>query len=190
MIKIYTGCMFSGKTKSLIKELEHYKAMNYKVIAYKPARDNRYSVDCIKSHDGFEFKAISIEKINDEILEEIKQYDVIGLDEIHFVDLNDLTKILNVIIKENKIFVCAGLDLNYRGLPFDSTTYVLALADKVHKLTATCKFCGSSEGRVSHRISDEQELFVVGGDDKYIPLCFKCFTKEQVDYKLSKKRGD
>lgn len=89
-ITIITGPMFSEKSGELIRRCQ--KLIQYghrKVVAYKPAEDNRYAEDEIVSRIGYRLPAISIpRKLTDElvqrILQETKDADVVAFDEVQF----------------------------------------------------------------------------------------------------------
>jgi len=66
--------------------------------------------------------------------------------------------------------IVAGLDLDYRGEPFGPMPQLLALADKVKKLSAICTICGDDATR-SQRLVPSTELVEVGAGDKYAARC-------------------
>src|SRR4051812_37004004 len=84
-LEIVTGCMFSGKTTSLIN---YYNNLIFvqPIIAFKPVIDNRYSETEIVSHDGKKIPAIpftSLGEIEDYLRDHQEVKDLI-IDEIHF----------------------------------------------------------------------------------------------------------
>ncbi|GAB2236321.1 hypothetical protein Droror1_Dr00028043 [Drosera rotundifolia] len=62
---------------------------------------------------------------------------------------------------------------------FGSVLDVIPLADSVTKLTARCEMCG----KLAHftlRQSDETKTELIGGADKYMPVCRQHYISGQV----------
>lgn len=76
--------MFSGKTTELIRRLKRYTFAQYRCLIVRYAKDNRYSEECIASHDGQTMSATSCTNLND-IIASVDRFDVIGIDEGQFV---------------------------------------------------------------------------------------------------------
>lgn len=51
---------------------------------------------------------------------------------------------------------------------------LLPLAEKITKLTAVCAVC-AADAPYTQRLSDNDEVELIGGDDLYRPVCRKCF---------------
>jgi len=69
-IEVVCGSMFSGKTEELIRRLRRATIARQKVQVFKPAIDNRYTVEKVKSHAGIDFDATPIQRAA-EILERL-----------------------------------------------------------------------------------------------------------------------
>jgi len=85
--------MFAGKTEEFIKRLrKHYFGKRH-VMAFKPVLDDRYSDQDVTSHSGQNFPsfpvkdAAEIKKIF-EIENKKRKIDVVGIDEVQFLDEN------------------------------------------------------------------------------------------------------
>lgn len=76
--------MFSGKTTELIRRLKRYTFAQYRCLIVRYAKDNRYSEECIASHDGQTMSATSCINLYD-IIAFVDRFDVIGIDEGQFV---------------------------------------------------------------------------------------------------------
>ena len=72
--------------------------------------------------------------------------------------------------------IVAGLDMDYRGLPFGPMPSLMATAETVTKMSAICTACGSPASR-SQRLegSNERSQILVGADEIYEPRCRRCF---------------
>lgn len=173
-VRVVCGPMFSGKTKTLIRVINEYKEAGQKVFVFKPKFDNRYAEDSIVSHDKDETQAYNVSRPV-EILDYHLNADVIAIDEVQFFD-DSIIKVCNSLVENGKTVICAGLDLDYRGIPFGPMPQVLAIADEIIKLNSVCTFC-SGPARISHRITQETETVVLGEKEKYVPLCRSCYAE-------------
>jgi thymidine kinase len=173
-IRVVCGPMFSGKTKTLIRVINEYKTVGKKVFVFKPKIDDRYAEDSIVSHDKDETSAFNVIRPI-EILDYHLNADVIAIDEVQFFD-DSIIEVCNTLTENGKTVICAGLDLDYRGLPFGPMPKILAIADEIIKLNSVCTFC-SGPARISHRITQEKEQVVLGEKEKYVPLCRSCYTE-------------
>lgn len=173
-IRVICGPMFSGKTKTLIRVINDYKAANKSVLVVKPKIDNRYATDLVVSHDKESIPAIEIAEPK-KILDYILSVDVIAIDEIQFFDAS-IIKVCELIADKGKTCVVSGLDLDYKAQPFGSMPSILAIADEIIKLNSVCTFC-SGHARFTHRITAESEIVVLGEKDKYTPLCRACYQE-------------
>lgn len=173
-MRVICGPMFSGKTKTLIRVINEYKDAGQKVFVFKPKFDDRYSEDTIVSHDKDATEAFNVTRPV-EILDYHLNADVIAIDEIQFFD-DSIVEVCNKLAQDGKTVIAAGLDLDYKAVPFGPMPKVLAMADEIIKLNSVCTFC-SGPARFSHRISDEDATVVLGEKDKYVPLCRSCYAE-------------
>jgi thymidine kinase len=98
---------------------------------------------------------------------------VIGIDEAQFFDLgliDVVSKLANLGIR----IIVAGLDMDFKGEPFGPMPGILAIADHVTKVHAICVRCGSI-AQFSHRISDKEQVVLLGEKELYEPLCRSCY---------------
>ena len=80
----------------------------------------------------------------------------------------------NLALKGKRIII-AGLDLDYRGIPFGPMPNLMAVAEYVTKVHAICPHCGNLATH-SYRLTDETDTVVVGEKDKYEPRCRMCYS--------------
>lgn len=74
-----------------------------------------------------------------------------------------------------KKVVVAALDGTFQRKPFGSILKLVPLAENVTKLSAVCVLC-QRNAAFSMRISDETQVEVIGGSDKYVAVCRGCFN--------------
>jgi len=68
--------------------------------------------------------------------------------------------------------VCAGLDQDSRGKPWETSSYLLALADKITKIYGFCNVCGI-EATKTYRKIEGGDRTQVGAANIYEPRCLK-----------------
>jgi thymidine kinase len=176
-VEIITGSMFSGKTEELIRRIRRAEIANQKFKLYKPKIENRYSETEIISHDKTSISSNPVENPG-EILKDFKNYDVIGIDEAQFFD-NTLTHVVNEMADNGIRVIVAGLDMDFKGNPFNPMPQLMAIAEYITKTHAICIKCGDL-ANYSHRKSDSEELIELGEKENYEPLCRACFNKNKI----------
>ena len=171
-IEVICGSMFSGKTEELIRRIRRAEIAKMNTIIFKPNIDNRYSSNHIVSHNQSKMESILIDDIN-EILENSKEMDVIGVDEAQFFN-NELIPVCKKLAKDNKRVVVAGLDTDFKGDPFGPMPALMCEADFLDKLRAICVKCGNPAS-FSQRLIKNSEQVVIGETDIYEARCRNCF---------------
>ncbi len=173
-IEVVCGSMFSGKTEELIRRLKRAKFAKQHVTIFKPALDKRYS-DCdVVSHDCNAIHSTPIDTSAD-ILRLSAGYDVIGVDEAQFLDAQ-LIDVCNSLAYKGVRIIVAGLDMDFKGVPFGPMPGLCAVADEVTKVHAICVKCGAL-AYGSHRLVRNDSQVLLGEKMEYEPLCRDCFQK-------------
>ncbi len=174
-IECICGSMFSGKSEELIRRLRRglYAKQNVKV--FKPSIDNRYSEEAVVSHNGNQLDAISIEHSSQILKYDLQGIDIIGIDEVQFFD-NEIVSVAQKLAEEGYRVVVAGLDMDFKGVPFEPMPEMMAVAEIVTKLQAVCAVCGSPSSRTQRLINGEpahidDPIILVGADESYEPRC-------------------
>jgi thymidine kinase len=170
-IEVIAGCMFSGKTEELIRRLRRAQIAKQNVKIFKPKIDTRYSDDSIVSHSEQSLPSILINDIN-EIIILGKDAHVIGIDEAQFFS-SDIIKICNDLAADGKRVIVAGLDQDFRGIPFEPMPQLLAIAEYITKTLAICVVCGNPADK-TQRKTNSGERVIVGASDVYEARCRKC----------------
>lgn len=174
-IETITGSMFSGKSEELIRRLRRGIYAKQKVIVFKPAIDDRYHKEKVVSHDGNEIEAINISTSREILSQDLDDVDVIGIDEVQFFD-GEIVNIVEQLAKNGHRVVVAGLDMDFRGEPFEPMPKLLAVSEQVTKLQAVCAVCGSPSSRTQRLINGEpakidDPIILVGANESYEPRC-------------------
>ena len=178
MLEVITGPMYSGKSEELSRRLRRAEIARLKVVAFKPSVDDRWPGDVIKTHSGHEIPCLVCANSVD-LFAAAVEYDVIGVDEVQFYD-DAVYSLLRSLASMDKTVIVAGLDMTYRAEPFGMVPYLMAVAEKVDKLTAICHVCGSEATRTQRLIDGSPAPFsgptvLVGASEAYQARCSRCF---------------
>ena len=177
-IEVICGSMFSGKTEELIRRMKRAKFAKQNVEIFKPGVDTRYDEEKVVSHDANEIHSTPVpSSSNIPIL--ANNVDVVGIDEAQFFD-DGLVAVCNQLASSGIRVIVAGLDMDFKGVPFGPMPGIMACAEYVTKVHAICMKCGELANH-SHRIIDKNELVLLGEVDEYEPLCRSCFNKTTKD---------
>lgn len=173
-IEVICGSMFSGKTEELIRRMKRAKFAKQKVEIFKPAIDTRYSEEDVVSHDQNSIHSTPIDA-SGAILLLASNIDVVGIDEAQFLDDN-LVDVCNELANRGIRVIIAGLDMDFKGVPFGPIPALCAIADEVTKVHAICVKCGAL-AYVSHRLVADEHRVMLGEQSEYEPLCRACYQK-------------
>jgi thymidine kinase len=174
LIEVITGSMFSGKTEELIRRLKRAGFARQKVEIFKPAIDVRYSAVDVVSHDEHSIRSTPVENSSN-ILLLAAGVDVVGIDEAQFFDKH-LVEVVVQLANQGVRVIVAGLDMDFRGDPFGPIPGLMAVADFVTKVHAVCVRCGSN-AQFSHRLTEKEQVVLLGEKDIYEPLCRRCYLQ-------------
>lgn len=173
-IEVICGSMFSGKTEELIRRLKRAKFAKQRVEIFKPSIDTRYSEEDVVSHDQNAIRSTPIDSSGN-ILLLASNIDVVGIDEAQFLD-EGLTEVCNQLANNGVRVIIAGLDMDFKGVPFGPIPALCAIADEVTKVHAICVKCGAL-AYISHRLVANEHRVLLGEQEEYEPLCRDCYQK-------------
>ena len=177
-IEVITGCMFSGKTEELIRRLRRAQIAKQQVKIFKPKIDTRFADDSIVSHSEQSLPSIQIKDIND-AMELSDDAQVIGIDEAQFFS-EDIINVCTELADKGKRVIVAGLDQDYRGIPFEPIPHLLAIAEYITKSLAICVECGNPADKTQRKTTSSERV-IVGASDIYEARCRKChYIPEEV----------
>lgn len=175
-LEVIAGPMFAGKSSELLKRLLFIEHGGYKVLVLKPVVDNRYgSGDEIVTHNKLRHPAVSVidlELVKDNYTIKPYNFHTVFIDEAQFFDTNETVWFVEEGLRSGVNFVVAGLDQDSRGVPFETTSRMLALADEVVKIKAFCTICGLDAGKTQRlKATKYSDRVKVGGAETYEPRC-------------------
>lgn len=190
-VEVICGSMFSGKTEELLRRIKRARIGRLKVQVFKPALDTRYSVDHVQSHDSTRVSSTPVKSSSD-ILDRVDDNTrVVGIDEAQFFD-EGIVEVVQKLAYRGIRVICAGLDMDSRGLPFGPMPRLLSVAEQVSKLTAVCMVCGGNATRSQKLIQKEPAdgNILLGGKESYEPRCRFCHDPEEVAVTFSNVGGN
>lgn len=171
-IEVICGSMFSGKTEELIRRLKRAKIAGQRVEVYKPKIDTRYDDKKVVSHDENHILSTPIAH-SKQLLTLPEDVTVLGVDEAQFFDM-DLPEYCQKLALKGVRVIVAGLDMDFKGVPFGPMPHLLAVAEYITKVHAICPHCGSLATH-SYRLTTEENQVLLGEKDAYEPRCRHCY---------------
>jgi thymidine kinase len=175
-VEVITGSMFSGKTEELIRRLKRARIAKQRIEIFKPRIEVRYSEEEVVSHDENAIHSTPVDSsANIRLL--ASGVEVVGIDEAQFFD-DGLVDVCNQLANSGIRVIVAGLDMDYKGVPFGPMPGLLSIAEYVTKVHAICVRCGNL-ANYTHRLSEDDKLIVLGETDIYEPLCRICYAKNK-----------
>ncbi len=177
-VEIISGVMFSGKSEELMRRVRRATLAQKRVQVFKSQLDDRYGIREVVSHDEGRIAAEMVSTAG-ELAERVKpDTEVVAIDEIQFLD-DGVVGVVNALADRGVRVIAAGTDMDFRGLPFGPMGELLAVAEKIDKLTAICVKCGELATR-NQRLIDgkpapaEGPTIQVGGLESYEARCRAC----------------
>ena len=189
MAKLYFryGVMGSSKSAQALITKFNYEEQGMRVWLIKPAADIRYGTDVVRSRIG-------LEQIGDVITEDMNLFeifrdrekefnDVIIADEAQFLTPAHIEQLRDIVDNYNVPVFCFGLRTDFRTKMFPGSARLFELADSVSELKTVCT-CGG-KAMVNARIDGEGNIvtegaqIMLGGNESYRPMCYKCWKKAQ-----------
>jgi thymidine kinase len=168
--------MFSGKTEELIRRLKRALLGQQKVQTFKPRLDQRYAESAIVSHSDQRLESVAVERADDILVQVRPDTEVVGIDEVQFLGA-EVVSVCERLADRGVRVIVAGLDQDYRGVPFEPVPQLMAVAEYVTKELAVCVVCGRPAHR-SQRLSGDERRILLGSLGAYEARCRRCFRAD------------
>lgn len=191
-LNVITGCMFSGKTKALLSQLEHREEYNdSETILFTPRLGSSYVNREVRSDDErVRREAVTVNLLQEdvpddhpaqegaeEILVHTTDEDVVGIDGAHFFG-EEIVSVCEKLAEDGKTVIVSGLDQNFKREPFGHMPELMVAADEVMKLHTECAVCGekatTTQKLVEGEPAKEESPVIAVGTDMYEPRCRRC----------------
>ncbi len=179
-LEVICGPMFSGKSEEMIRRLRRAEIAGRRVVIFKPRIDDRYDTADIVSHAGARMRGVAVASVS-ELTAGARAFEVVGIDEVQFFPSEVVAAALALADAGVRVVV-AGLDRDFRRLPFGPMPELLAHAEFVDKLQAVCHRCGGP-ATTTQRLVDGRpapysgETIIVGANEQYEARCRECHER-------------
>ena len=196
MSKLYFkfGAMASSKTANALMTKFNYEEKDKRVWLIKPDLDNRddyvdetgKKVTLVKSRIGLSAVADVIRQ-DEDLLARFKAMckdapvDVIICDECQFLTGAQVDQMKYIAEFCDTPVLCFGLRSDFQTKLFNGSKRLFAIADSITEIKSVCR-CGK-KAIVNARLNEkgqvivEGEQVVIGGNDKYIGMCWGCWQE-------------
>src|SRR5512132_2132401 len=176
-LEVICGPMFSGKSEEMIRRLRRAEIAGQRVIIFKPRIDDRFDATEVVSHAGLRMRAVPVASVA-ELIARAAGNDVVGIDEVQFLEASVIDAALALADGGARV-IAAGLDQDFRRLPFGPMPELLAHAEFVDKLQAVCQRCGGPATTTQRLVEGRPapysgETVVVGAAKQYEARCRDC----------------
>lgn len=173
-VEVITGGMFSGKSEELVRRLRRAAIARQRVQVFKPVMDSRHEPERLITRDNRELAARAVASSAELLAALEPEVEVVGIDEAQFFDHQLVERVEELADRGLRVIV-AGLDLDFRRLPFGPMPQLMARAELVDKMHAVCVVCGGAAS-FSQRIAGGDERIQVGDTEAYEARCRTCYV--------------
>ncbi len=195
MAKLYFkyGAMGSSKTAQVLITKFNYEEKGMRVWLLKPSTDNRDGADVIMSRIGLSAKGEIIYPETNLFTEYEKhrEADVIIVDECQFLSEAQIDQLRDLVDLKDIPVLCFGLRTDFLTQSFTGSRRLFEVADSITEIKTICK-CGS-KAIVNARLDDTGRIVThgakicIGGNDRYVAMCHKCWKKAIEAQQIQKK---
>ena len=190
MAKLYFkyGAMGSSKTAQALITKFNYEERNMKVLLLKPAIDDRDGANAVKSRIGLVNEAVAVkedENLYEKYVNEYADCKVIIVDECQFLTPEQVDQLGDIVIEKGIPVLCFGLATDFTTHLFPGSKRLFEIAESVSEIKSICT-CGS-KATVNARIDDNGKILTegsqvcIGGNDRYIAMCRKCWLRRRAE---------
>lgn len=169
-IEVVAGSMYSGKTEELIRRVRRAQYAKFKVQVFKPIIDQRYHQTNVTSHNQNQVEAIplvSIHEVWNFLADDTK---VVAFDEGQFFTM-ELVQVCRDLAARGVRVIISGLDMDWKGMPFEPIPTLMAIAEDVTKHRAICTKCGELATYTQKIGGSSDSQIEVGSQDFYEARC-------------------
>ena len=175
-LEVVCGPMFSGKSEELIRRLRRAEIAGQRVVIFKPQIDDRFDMTDVVSHAGARMRAVAVSSVAElrarrGFRRRRDRRGPVLRAAIVFASLD--------LAERGARVVAAGLDQDFRRLPFGPMPALLSHAEFVDKLQAVCHRCGGTATTTQRLVNGRPaaysgETVLVGPAEQYEARCRGC----------------
>ncbi|MDE6637949.1 MAG: thymidine kinase [Muribaculaceae bacterium] len=186
------GTMGSAKTAMLLTTAYNFEERGMAYMCLKPVVDTREKKNVIRSRIGIERECLWIypetdlyDMVKDKFEKTLSVPDWLLVDEAQFLSAEQVDQLARVVDDYGCNIVCYGLRTDFRTQLFEGSRRLFEIADSIEEVKSTCS-CGRKtivNARIdgSGSIITEGEQVEIGGNDRYIAVCRKCWRNKRIE---------
>lgn len=186
------GTMGSAKTALLLTTAYNFEERNMPYICFKPVVDTREERNVIRSRIGIErgchwiYAETNLYSFISHIFDKVEPQPLwILVDEAQFLSEAQVDQLAAVVDDFGCNVLCFGLRTDFRTHLFEGSRRLFEIADSIEEVKSTCN-CGRKtivNARIDSKgeIITEGEQVEIGGNDKYVAVCRKCWRNRRIE---------
>lgn len=185
MAKLYFryGTVGSAKTLNLLAVAHNYEQQGKKALLLKPAVDQRFGLQAVKSRAGLTRDADLLLSPDSVISpESLNGVRCILVDEAQFLSRALVEQLRDIATSRSIPVICYGLRSDFRSSLFEGSRRLMELADSIEEIKTTCHFCNKKATQNLKHCDGQPSLdgpaVDLGAEEKYFPVCFGCYTAQ------------
>lgn len=187
----FYGTMNCGKSMILLAKAYNFQERNIPFLIIKSRIDTRDGKDIIHSRSLGDRECVGVDPkdnvfkvIETEMLQQKKNFKWILVDEAQFLTEKQVDELTDIVDKHNINVMCYGLRTDFKTHLFPGSKRLFEVADTIEELKSTCS-CGAKNiynARIDMYgdIVLEGKQVEVGGEDKYMSMCRKCYKNKKI----------
>lgn len=186
------GTMGSAKTAMLLTTAYNFEERGMAYMCLKPVVDTREKKNVIRSRIGIERECKWIypetdlyDMVKDIFEQTLSVPDWILVDEAQFLSEAQVDQLARVVDDYGCNIICYGLRTDFQTRLFEGSRRLFEIADSIEEVKSTCN-CGRKtivNARIDSngQIITEGEQVEIGGNDRYIAVCRKCWRNKRIE---------
>lgn len=184
--------MGSAKTAMLLTQAYNFEERGMAYLCFKPIIDTREQRSVIHSRIGIErdcrwiYAETDMYRVVKSIFEEtLSVPSWLLIDEAQFLTPDQVDQLARVVDDFGCNVVCYGLRTDFMTHLFEGSRRLFEIADSIEEIKSTCS-CGRKtivNARIDSKgnIVTQGEQVEIGGNDRYMAVCRKCWTNKRVE---------
>jgi thymidine kinase len=185
MAKLYFrhGTVSSAKSLNLLAVAHNYRSQGKQVVLIKPALDDRFGADVIRSRAGIE-QVADLKVVADTQIDprEFDGVSCILVDEAQFLSATVVEQLRDISVDLNIPVICYGLRADFRTRLFEGAARLFELADSIEEIKTTCAFCNRKAVANLKHVNGVATLsgpsIELGAEERYFPACYACYKTQ------------
>lgn len=186
------GTMGSAKTALLLTMAYNFEERKMPYKCLKPVIDTRDAENVIRSRIGIErecdwiYSDTDLYRYAKDLFEQKGvMVDWFLVDEAQFLTAEQVDQLSRVVDDFGCNVICFGLRTDFQTKLFEGSRRLFEIADTIDEIKSTCS-CGHKT-IVNARIDSngaivvEGEQVEIGGDERYIAVCRKCWRNKRIE---------